>query len=188
MNEESKNTQQDPVNEGTQSSAGDITAESIEIIQGGARNVQGSTVTIRQGGAQSATADSLHIRQGGVVKAKTEHLEMVQGGIILVQTDTANLTASQAGMILSQGNVTMDQAGTRVLLTGGDVTMDQSGTVLMIAGDVKAENCGVVFLLARKVGGTVNALFGPRESLLFGAAAGIVAGLILLLGRQARRR
>jgi hypothetical protein len=167
---------------------GDVTAESVDIAQGGARNVKGTHVTLRQAGAQSVTADNVVIRQGGAIKAQTERLEMFQGGIGLVQTQTATLTASQAGVVVSGGNVRMEQAGARTLLSGGDVTMDQSGAIVMAARNVKAENCGTVLLLARQVEGTVNTAFGPRESVIFGVVAGAAAGLVLSLIRLGRRR
>lgn len=171
-----------------ESNVGDVTAESVNIIQGGARNVQGTHVTLRQAGAQSITADSLVIRQGGVVKAQADQVDMLQGGIVFAKTQTANLTASQAGAILSEGNVTMEQAGAQMLLARGDVTMELSGAVVMAARNVKAENSGVVFLLASQVEGTVNTAFGPRESVIFGAVAGALAGLVLLLARLSRRK
>jgi hypothetical protein len=143
------------------------------------------------------------IRQGGIVKAQADNLEMLQVGIVLARTEKASLTASEAGVVLSNGNVTMEQAGAHMLLTRGDVTMDQSGAVAMWARNVtldqsgavamwarnvKTENSGTVFLFASQVEGTVNAAFGPRESVIFGAVAGAVAGLVLLLARLARRR
>jgi len=166
---------------------GEVTAETVNITQGGARTVQGTHVTLRQAGAQSITADNLVIRQGGVVKARADQLEMLQGGVGFAQTQTANLTASQAGAILSEGDVTMEQSGAQVLLARGDVTMNQSGAVAMIAGNVKTENSGTVFLLAREVEGPVNTAFGPRESVIFGAVAGAVAGLVLLLAKLSKR-
>jgi hypothetical protein len=169
-------------------SARDVNAESVDITQGGARNVKGSNVTLRQAGAQSVTAENLVIRQGGALKARADHLEMTQGGIGLVQTQAATLTASQVGAVLSRGDVTMDQAGARILLTLGDVTMDQAGAAVMAARNIKAKNCGTFLLLASRVEGEVSAAFGPRESAVFGAVAGAVAGLVLLLGRLVRRR
>ena len=106
---------------------------------------------------------------------------------MLAQTQTASLTASQAGAVISEGNVSMEQSGAQLLLARGEVTMEQSGAVAMIARNVRAENSGVVFLLANEVEGTVNAAFGPRESVIFGAVAGAVAGLVLLLAKLSRR-
>ncbi len=173
MDNETKNTHGgEEVEEQKKSNMEDVAAEAVNITQGG---------------AQSITADNLSIRQGGVVQARTEHLEMMGGGIVLAQTQTADLTAAQAGAIISEGDVTMELSGSQLLLARGDVTMDQSGAVTMIARNVRAENSGTVFLLANEVEGTVNAAFGPRESVIFGAVAGAVAGLVMLLAKLSRR-
>jgi hypothetical protein len=66
--------------------------------------------------------------------------------------------------------------------------MDQAGAIAIAARNVKSENCGTILLLAGRVEGTVNAAFGLRESAIFGAMAGAVAGLVLLLNQWARRR
>jgi len=188
MDNKIKNTDGgEKVEEQERGDVGDVTAETVNITQGGARNVQGINVTLRQAGAQSVTADKLVVRQGGVMKAQADHLEMLSGGIGLAQTQTASLTASQAGAVISEGNVTMEQSGAQMLLARGDVTMDQSGAVAMVARNVKAENSGVVFLLANQVEGTVNTAFGPRESAIFGIVAGAVAGLVMLLAKLSRR-
>jgi hypothetical protein len=115
-------------------------------------------------------------------------MEIVQGGVALAQTKAANLTASRVGATLTGGDVTMDQAGARVVVARGDVTMDQSGAVVLAARSLKAKNCGTIVLLAGQVEGEVNAAFGPRESAVFGAVAGAVVGLMLLLARLIRYR
>ena len=167
---------------------GDMTAESVDISQEGARNVKATHITLRQAGAQSVTADNVVIRQGGAIKAQADRLEVLQGGIVLAQTQTASLTASQAGVVISGGSVRMEQAAAKTLLSGGDVTMDQSGAVVIAARSVKAEKCSTVLLLARQVEGTVNTAFGPRESVIFAVVAGAVAGVVLSLFRLVRRR
>jgi hypothetical protein len=168
--------------------ARDVKAESVDITQGAARSVEGTNVTLRQAGAQSVKADNLVIRQGGMLRAQADHMELSQGGIALAQTQAANLTASRVGFALSGGDVTMDQAAARVVLARGDVTMDQSGAVALVARNVKAKNCGTLLLLASRVEGEVNAAFGPRESAVFGAMVGLVAGLVLFLARLIRPR
>jgi hypothetical protein len=82
----------------------------------------------------------------------------------------------------------MDQAGARVVLARGDVTMDQAGSLVLAAPRIKAQNCGTLLLIAGRVEGEVRAAFGPRESVIFGAVTGGVAGLVLLLARLIRRR
>ena len=171
-----------------QEGADEVRAETVIIDRGGANSVRGETVNIEQGGANSVTADHLIVRQGGVVKVDTQKLEMLQGGIVLAQTQTAHLTASNAGFLLARGEVKMDQSEAKALVASGNVTMNQSGAVLMVAQDVKADKSGVVFLFARKIEGSVSPMFGPRESILFGVVSGMVAGLVLLLGKQMKLR
>jgi len=164
-----------------QDDAGDATAETANVTRGGAGDVRGNEVTMRQAGARSVSANHLTIRQGGAVRAQTGHLEMQQGGVMLCRAESASLTASQAGAVLTRGDVTMDQASARFLVAGGGVTMDQGGAILMASREVKADHCGVVFLVAGRVDGTVNAVFDLRESAARAAALGVAAGGLLAM-------
>jgi hypothetical protein len=160
----------------------------VNPVRGGVDAIKAETVYIEQGGVNSVRADHLTVRQGGVVKADVQQLEMLQGGIVLAQTETAHLTASNAAILLARGEVKMDQSSAQALLACGDVSMNQGGAVVMVARNVKAEKSGVIFLFAQKVEGGVRAMFGPRESVIFGVVAGLTAGLVLLMGRQVKRR
>jgi hypothetical protein len=180
-----------------QDDVADATAETANVTRGAAGDVKGNEVTMRQAGARSVSANQLTIRQGGALRAQAGHLEMQQGGVMLCRAESASLTASQAGAVLTRGDVTMDQAGARILVAGGAVTMDQGGAVVLASREVTADQCGVVFLLAGRVNGTVNAVFDLRESAGRAAALGAAAGGFLavlgmsLLGarlRRARRR
>ena len=90
--------------------------------------------------------------------------------------------------MIASGDVTMDQSAARLLVAKGAVNMDQGGSVFTAANQVNMQNSGTVFLLARKIEGDVNTVFGQRESILFGAVAGAVAGTIMMLANLARRR
>jgi hypothetical protein len=127
------------------------------------------------------TADEMIIRQGGAVTAKVGQLDMHQGGVVLCRAESASLTASQAGVVLSREDVTMDQAGAGVLLARGGVTMDQGGAIVLASPRVKAEHCGTVFLVAGQVDGTVDAVFDLRGSAARAAALGAAAGGLLAL-------
>jgi hypothetical protein len=160
---------------------GDVTAETVTITRAGAGSVRGTRVTMRQAGARSVSADELIIRQGGAVRAEVGHLEMHQGGVMLCRAESASLTASQAGAVLARGDVNMDQAGARVLLARGSVTMDQGGAIVLASREVRANQCGAVFLVAGRVEGTVDAVFDLRESAGRAAAVGAAAGGFLAL-------
>jgi hypothetical protein len=167
--------------------AEEVSAQEVNLTQRGAHTVRGLNVTLRQAGAGTVTAEQLTIRQGGAVKAEADHLEMTQGALVAAKTKTANLKASMAGLIVAEGSVQMDQAAAQILLSKGEVTMDQSGALVMISRSVKAEHSGATFIIARKVEGDIKTAFGPKESLIFGAAAGILTGLTLFLFRLLHR-
>ncbi|MBI5582877.1 MAG: hypothetical protein HY892_03545 [Deltaproteobacteria bacterium] len=162
----------------------DITAQEINLIRGEAHTVRGINVTLRQAGAHTINAENLILRQGGAVKVEAGHLEMTQGGLVAAKTQKADLKASYSTLVIAEGPIHMDQSGAQVLVAKGDVTMDQSGAVVLISRTVKAEHSGATFLIAREVQGDIKATFGPKESLIFGAAAGIVAGLTCFLFRM----
>lgn len=160
----------------------------LEVIRETAERVDADQVVMRQAGASSVRADAVSVRQGGVVRMDANQVDMLRGGVVLARADEVRLTASQAGLMHAGGSAVMDQSGAVGLVAGGAVTMDQSGAVLLAAPEVRADEANAVFLLARRVDGHVNAVFGPRESLLLGAAAGAASGLVLLLARRLRGR
>jgi len=145
--------------------------------------VKGRQVVMRQATAHSVEADEIEIRQGVAVRIQANELEMTQGGALIISCDSAELEASKSGVVLAGGNVKMDQSGAKVVLARGDVTMDQSGVMITAGRTVKADRCRSCLVLAGKVEGNLNTKFGPRESLLFGAAAGLVAGFSYALAR-----
>jgi hypothetical protein len=145
--------------------------------------VKGKQIVMRQATAQTVEADEIEIRQGAAVRIQADELEMTQGGALVITCESAELEASTAAIILSGGNVTMDQSGAKVVLARGDIVMDQSGSLITAGRNVKADRCGSFLVLAGKVEGNLNTKFGPRESLLFGAAAGLAAGFSYALAR-----
>ena len=159
-----------------------------EISNEVSRRIIGNQVVVRQGGAQSIEADHLIIRQGGAVKANATRLDVTQGFVGFMQTDAASMTASKAGVMLAKGDTHMDQSLSQLFISKGDVTVDQSALGMLVSNAVKIENSSTIFLITKKVEGNVTTLFGPRESLLFGAVAGLVSGVVLLMSKLIKRK
>lgn len=158
-----------------------------EISNEISRRIIANQVVVRQGGAQSIEADHLIIRQGGAGKANATRLEVTQGFVGFMQTDAASMTASKAGVILAKGDTHVDQSVSQLFLSKGNVVVDQSALGALVSTEVKIENSSTVFLIAKKVEGNVTTLFGPRESLVFGAIAGLVSGVVLLMSKYIKR-
>lgn len=149
-----------------------------------------TVASVTQGYAPHVSGTIVTVKQGSSITTTCEQLDLFQGIVGLVRTSEANLTAAQVGIVLAGGTVAIEQSATGFLSTKGMVSMDKSGAVFLCANEVHAENSGAVFLLSKNVRGSVKTLFGPREALIVGAAAGVAAGLVVALGRlvSGRRR
>lgn len=147
-----------------------------------------TVASVTQGYVPRVSGTFVTVKQGSSITTTSGQLDLFQGIIGLARTNEATLTASQAGIVLAGGSVSIDQSAAGVVTTQGMVSMDKSGAVLLCANEVTAENSGTVFLLAKNVRGSVKTVFGPREALIVGAAAGIAAGLVVALGRLFTRR
>lgn len=164
------------------------TQKQVILLRGAARRIEGAEITLRQAGAASATAGSMMIRQGLAGKAASKELHATQSGILLAQTQSAEFVASTTGVVIAKGEVKLDQSAARLLLTSGDVSIDQGGAAVMAARNIKTQHSETLLLIAGKIEGDVNAVFGPRESAIFGVMAGAAGALVLLLARFLRKR
>ena len=123
-------------------------------IRGDAGDVVAGTVVIRQAGARSVKAREVSVRQGGVGRVEADSISVTQGGL---------------GLALSHDETTLSQAG--------------AGAIVTRIAQVNDSTVG--FLIAREVRGqNIRVLFGAREALAFGAAAGLALALVLGLRRR----
>lgn len=152
-------------------------------------NVEAGTVNMNQAGAMRIAASTVTIKQGGAAMVKSDTFTVQQGGMLVGQAQQANLTTSRAGAVVAGQDANMSMSGANVLVSGRDVKMENSGTFLMVTGrDVSMQNSGTLLLFTRQVNGTVNTAFGPRESVIFGAVAGVVMGLVLVFMPRRKRK
>jgi hypothetical protein len=169
-------------------SAGDVHANDVRVSLAGAGSVTGDRVELRQAGAQSVTGEQVDIRQGAAVQVRAENVSMTQGAMVFAETGQADFMASNVGAIVSSGSgdVNLDQCLARAVITRGDVTMDQSGSGIIVGRNITAggDNSGTILMLAGRVNGNVNAVFGPASSAAFGAAFALVIALILWIRRR----
>lgn len=145
-------------------------------------------MVVRQGAANSVEANELTLRQAAAAKISAEQVHANASAIGFLNTQSAAVENSSVAFATIAGDVTIDQSGSNVLITNGDVSMDQSGTVLLVSKNVKTSNSPTVFLLAQHVDGDVTTIFGSKDAIIFGAAAGLVGGLVMLFGQVFRRR
>lgn len=149
----------------------------VEIYQGGADRIDGDVVSITQGGATTVTAGSVTIRQGGIANAQADDISVSMGGVALARAERVSVEMGGMGIAFArEAHVTQGVARS---LIAKDVHVDQSLVGSALAGRVKFDRPSAIFLLiAGRVEGPVQAMLDWRGAIAFGAAFGVVAGLL----------
>ena len=149
----------------------------VEIYQGGADSIEGDTVTITQGGASVVNARSVQIRQGGIANAQAQDITVSMGGVALARADRVSVEMGGLGIAFAR-EAHLTQGGARSIIAQ-EVRVDQSLVGTALAGRVSfARPSGVFLLIAGRVEGPVKTLFDWRGAIAFGAAFGLVVGII----------
>jgi hypothetical protein len=149
----------------------------VEIFQGGADSVAGDSVSITQGGASVVNARTVEVHQGGIANAQADDISVRMGGIALARADRLSVEMGGVGLALArEAQVTQGMARTVI---AQDVRVDQGLIGTAFAGRVTFEQpAGVFLLLAGRTEGPVKALMDWRGALAFGAAFGLLVGLL----------
>jgi hypothetical protein len=135
------------------------------------------SVTVTQGGIQTANADTVQVRQGGIARAEAKDIAVTMGGIALARGDRVSVELGAMGAGIGR-EVHLTQGAANLVL-GQDVAVEQSLVQTVAAANVRFDRPSVVvFLLARRVEGSVRTLFDWRSAIAFGAAAGLVMSLL----------
>jgi hypothetical protein len=127
--------------------------------------------------ATTPTAGPVEIHQGAVGRAEGTTITVRQGAVGAARGTSVSMDQSAVGAALA-GEVTVHQGVVRNLLARS-VAVQQSFVRSVVANEVRIERAtGVGFILARRVVGDVRVMLDWRGALAFGAAAGLVMGLV----------
>lgn len=167
----------------------EVIAENLQIIDNEVKvedihvgSIQAQQVDLRQSVVETLNSAQTTARFSGIVKATSQNVDVDFGAIGIAKAGNVQMKASAAGVVVADDGVNMDLSRSQVILSRGNVVMDKSLAVVAGARKIKVENSNIVFLVAGKVEGDVEPLFGTRESLIFGAVAGLVGGILVLTG------
>jgi hypothetical protein len=139
-------------------------------------------------GARSFESDvTLERSIVGLMKSRDVQLHQAAAGLVAAQ---GNLTITNGGCgpVVANGGVTITNGGCGPMIANGDVSIQNGGTQAVIAaGGVRIGPKALAgFVLSPQV--TVEegsrVLFGTRQALAFGAAAGVVCALLSRLRRR----
>jgi hypothetical protein len=117
---------------------------------------------VRMGGIGHAQADEIRVNMGGIGLARADRVDVELGGLSFALAREAHLTQSVARTIVTQ-----------------DARIEQGLIGTMLAGRATFDRpSGVLMLIAGRVDGPVKALLDWRSALAFGAAFGLVWGIM----------
>jgi len=159
-----------------------------EVEQRFTNRLIAKNLVLRQGSVNSVETNELTMRQAAAVKVSADQVQTSASAIGFLQTQGADIANTSVAVANVSGNLSMDQSGADLLLSKGEVAMDQSGAVVMVTRSVMMKNSSTAFLFAQHVEGDVTTLFDSKDALIFGAAAGLVGGMVMLFGRIFGRR
>ena len=149
----------------------------VQINQGGADSVSADAVHVTQGGITTVNAQKVEVRQGGIVNAQADEITVRMGGIALARADRVSVEMGGLGFAFAR-EAHLSQGAARSLIAQ-DVRIDQGLVGTALAGRVTFERpSGVLVLIAGRVEGPVKTLLDWRGALAFGAAFGLLVGLV----------
>jgi hypothetical protein len=135
------------------------------------------SVSITQGGTDTAIADTVSVQQGGIGRAQAAEIQVSMGGIGLARADRISVAMGGIGLAAGE-HVEVSQGGATAIITR-DAHIGPGLVQTLIAQTVVVEKpIAVAFLVARDIRGEVRTLFDWRGALAFGAAFGLVVGLV----------
>ena len=139
--------------------------------------VAADMVSITQGGIRHATARAIDVRQGGIANATAQDIAVSMGGVGLAKADRVSVEMGAVGLALA-GKARVTQGYARTILAR-EARLEQTVVGALITGRVTVERTtGVLLLVAGRVDGPVKAVFDWRGALAFGAAFGLLWGIM----------
>jgi hypothetical protein len=142
-----------------------VTAEMVRMHQANAGTIHSDDVDMNVAAAGAVNAENVSARQSLI------------GG---VNTDTAQVTDSLVGGVRGS-NLEIEGV---IGCAAGDVINVQNARVgLAAAREVRGQRVESLVLLAGRVEGEVHTVVDTRGAIIAGAIAGLVAGVMFLIGR-----
>ena len=91
------------------------------------------------------TADDIEVTQGGIAFATTNSAAVTGGGVgVLTASGPVELKAAAAQMVLANGDANLEQSAT-VLVAANSVTVSDSAVGVLIGSRIEAKNVRVLF-------------------------------------------
>jgi len=146
---------------------------SVEVIEA-------EMVRMHQSAAQEITADEVALHQAAALDVAAAEISAHEAALGLVNAREVEMTNSAAG-ILSANHV--DMVGQAGLVLANTVNLGNTYAGVVAGGQVRGERIETLILLGNHVEGDVQTVVDTRSALIAGTVGGVLAGVVLLIGR-----
>jgi hypothetical protein len=142
--------------------------------------IEADLVRMHQSAAQEITADEVDLHQSAALDVTTVDVSAHEAALGLVNAKDVEMTNSAAGVIRAENVSMVGQAG---VVLAESVDMGNTYAGLVAGGQVRGERIETLILLANHVEGDVQTMVDTRSALIAGTVGGVLAGVVLLIGR-----
>ena len=146
---------------------------SVEVIEA-------EMVRMYQSAAQEITADEVSMEMAAALDVTAAEVTADEAALGLVNAREVDMTNSAAGAIRAENVNVIGQAGI-VLAETAHLGNTYAGVVA--CDTVQAEQIETLFLFSGHVEGDVQTVVDTRSALIAGTVGGVLAGIVLLIGR-----
>jgi hypothetical protein len=155
----------------------DAVRRSVEIQDGGLDVARAEHVSVTRGGITTVDATTVELQQGGITRVDARDVSVRQGGIAIARADRVTTDLGAIGISLS-GASKVQRSFVRAMLAR-DVSVEQGAIWNLAAGRVTFQRQGFAgIVVAGRVDGNVKAVLDWRGALAFGAAFGLLWGIL----------
>jgi hypothetical protein len=146
---------------------------SVEVIEA-------ELVRMHQSAAQEITADEVALHQAAALDVTAAEVSAHEAALGLVNAKEVAMTNSAAGAIRAENVNVAGQAG---IVMAESVHLGNTYAGVVVGDQVRGEQIETLFLLSRHVEGDVQTVVDTRAALIAGTVGGLLAGIVLLIGR-----
>jgi hypothetical protein len=147
----------------------------------GTSGATGSGPGIAEDGA-SLEAERVDVRMSAVGRVEADQVSVGNGAVGAVRADVLSVHRGMVGAAMAD-TVEVSQGYARSIMAR-QVSLDRAAAQVVVAADVQVRQSAAMILIARRVNGDLRVLLDWRGGLAFGAAAGLVFGIVSRLRRR----
>ncbi len=142
--------------------------------------VEAEMVRMHQSAAQEITADEVSLQQSAALDVTAADVKTHESALGLVNAKEVELNNSAAGVIRAENVNVIGQAG---IVMAETVHLGNTYAGVVACDTVHAEQIETLFLFSSHVEGDVQTVVDTRGALIAGMVGGLLAGIVLLIGR-----